>query len=81
MLCSGANEGGVAVKRVKLFGASDEVRQRELFFQLVAAVDKFMNAPRSFFSEAETNQRLRGERLSQKREILLDGRLRKAESF
>ena len=41
MLFTGANEGGVAVKRVKLFGASDEVRQRELFFQLVAAVDKF----------------------------------------
>ena len=42
MLCSGANEGGVAVKRVKLFGASDEVRQRELFFRVfsfVAAVD------------------------------------------
>ena len=43
MLCSGASEGGVAVKRVKLFGASDEVRQRELFFRVfsfVAAVDE-----------------------------------------
>ena len=53
MLCSGANEGGVAVKRVKLFGASDEVRQRELFFRVfsfVAAVDE---RPTSFFLEAK----------------------------
>ena len=62
MLCSGANEGGVAVKRVKLFGASDEVRQRAFSFRVfsfVAAVDD--------------------ERLIQKREIVLDGRLREAE--
>ena len=53
MLCSGANEGGVAVKRVKLFGASDEVRQREPFFRVfsfVAAVDE---RPTFFFFEAK----------------------------
>ena len=66
MLCSGANEGGVAVRRVKLFGASDEVTQREISFRVfsfVAAVDERPTLPR----------------LIQKREIVLDGRLREAE--